>query len=106
MRLLIQSRALLWLALLAVVPAAILDVVAIGPDSLAWQLLRFLAGTFGFPYYALQSLLGIDPGIEEDLSLVTVALSALLAALPFVAAHLLLLRQLRVAAASNGTPAA
>ena len=107
MRWLAHSRALLWLALIAVVPAAILDLAAIGPDAARfWSPVVVLAGVFGFPYYALQSLIGITTGAEGFLTPVEVVLSAVLAALPFVAAHWLLLRRLRVAGASNGAPAA
>jgi hypothetical protein len=106
MRWLAHSRALLWLALIAVVPAAILDLAAIGPDAAPfWSPVVVLAGMFGFPYYALQSLIGITTGAEEFLSPVEVVLSAVLAALPFVAAHWLLLRRFR-AGASGGAPAA
>jgi hypothetical protein len=107
MRWLAHSRALLWLGLIAVVPAAMLDLAAIGPDAAGfWSPVIVLAGVFGFPYYALQSLIGITPGVEGALSPVEVVLSAVLAALPFVAAHWLLVRRFRVAGASNDAPAA
>jgi hypothetical protein len=99
MRWLVRTRLLLWIAGLATVPAAILDLA-----DATWPILAVPAGIFGFPYYAAQSAIGMDRAGSRA-SLMEVLLSAALAAVPFVLAHYLLARRV-VVTERRGAPAA
>jgi hypothetical protein len=79
-----RTRFLLWLAVAATVPPAVLDLA-----DATWPPLAFLAGIIGFPYYAAQAILsmprvGTAPGLAEVVG------SAALGALPFLVAHWLM----------------
>ena len=98
MRWLVRTHFLLWLAALATVPAAILDL-----ENGSWPIWAMIAGVFGFPYYTAQAVIGMQrtgstPRWTEVVS------SAVLASVPFVLAHYLLKRA--VLNASRGAPAA
>jgi hypothetical protein len=99
MRWVARTRFLFWLALVATVPPVVLDLT-----SSTWAPVTILAGVFGFPYYAAQSVLpiqrlGAAPGIVE------IVLSAILGLLPFVLAHFLIARRYG-RSSSIGAPAA
>jgi len=87
MRWLARTRLLLWLAVLATVPPAVLDLT-----NSTRAPLTILAGLFGFPYYAVQSVLPIQR-LATAPSLAEVLLSTVLAMLPFVLAHFLISRR-------------
>ena len=99
MRWLARTRFLLWLAVVATVPPAVLDLT-----NSTWTPLEILAGVFGFPYYAAQSVLPI-PRLSAAPGLVEVVLSAILGVLPFVLAHFLIARRYG-RSSSIGAPAA
>lgn len=60
MRTLLRFRIILLLTALAVGPALLLDLFAVGPDAGAlWSAVGITASWLGFPYYAAQLALGL-----------------------------------------------
>ena len=95
---LVRTRLLLWIAVLATVPAAILDLT-----GASWSVLTVPAGLLGFSYYAAQTVIGFHRAGSQPLTVVI--LSIVLVALPFVLVHYFLVRRSKLNA-SRVAPAA
>jgi hypothetical protein len=60
-----RRHVLLWLILLGIVPALVLDLAGVGPEAASgWRVLGAVALTFGFPYYTVELLVGLLSGVR------------------------------------------